>query len=553
MAYFSLHAYDADVWVPEFKGLNQSDVNMNPDMRFAAEAVNMETPGGVLQPVAMDESLHGSETFPAGASGEIGTLICFTRRWYTQDAHKEWFICSRGGHIYQRQKETGKPWEEIDLPIGLTITDNRWSWVTYEQTVEPVGEDPYTIDVLLISNAKDGMFMISPPDRQASWGDAKEQNWLYHKGGTWMDMYSAKWTIQTIACRGKKFGSIERSDERVWGTAIEEEPDMLYYSAVNDPTDWCLYTPDPDPLDPYQKQGQPEDGSGEIGCPTWDGDKFYGLKKFGDQLLAFKEKHVWRILNSYPGEYTINEQFGEGTKYIRTVAIYEERVFMMTDQGLSVYDGMNTSPFMRDNVKDIWLNVDRTKLDLICGAVFDDKYYVSFTSKDDEYDNRSTLVYNLKEGTVLFYSGIGALCYQPTINELLYTMSGDSTTFLKKYDSWVTGSVPSLGSKWVSPWIDFGYKRIQKGGFDLYFVPEVKDEAMTLNISIQTEKKTKTKSYTIQPLTEEQLEAGREHRGKRLHFGGTGRKFRVIIETASEPKPWRLIGGLQMVVETDPD
>jgi hypothetical protein len=93
-----------------------------------------------------------------------------------------------------------------------------------------------------------------------------------------------------------------------------------------------------------------------------------------------------------------------------------------------------------------------------------------------------------------------------------------------------------------------------KGGFDLYFTPEVQDEAVTLTISIQTEKKTKTKHYTVNPLTEREREAEKEHRYKRLHFGGSGRRFRLIIETeAGVTAPWRLIGGIQMIVETDSD
>ena len=82
----------------------------------------------------------------------------------------------------------------------------------------------------------------------------------------------------------------------------------------------------------------------------------------------------------------------------------------------------------------------------------------------------------------------------------------------------------------------------------------MKNDPVELIISVQTEKKLKTKRYTVNPLTDEQKEAGKEHRGKRLHFGGSGRKFRVIIETeAGVTAPWRLLGGLQMVVETDPD
>ena len=49
--------------------------------------------------------------------------------------------------------------------------------------------------------------------------------------------------------------------------------------------------------------------------------------------------------------------------------------------------------------------------------------------------------------------------------------------------------------------MDFGYKRIQKGGFDLYFVPEVQDDAVELKFSIQTEKKLKEKGFTVEKVS----------------------------------------------------
>ena len=102
--------------------------------------------------------------------------------------------------------------------------------------------------------------------------------------------------------------------------------------------------------------------------------------------------------------------------------------------------------------------------------------------------------------------------------------------------------------------MDFGYKRIQKGGFEVYFTPEVQNEPVKLIISIQTEKKLKTKEYIVQPLTEQQRMADKEHKNKKLNFGGSGRRFRIIIEPEEGvTAPWRLVGGIQMVVETDPD
>ena len=112
----------------------------------------------------------------------------------------------------------------------------------------------------------------------------------------------------------------------------------------------------------------------------------------------------------------------------------------------------------------------------------------------------------------------------------------------------------------------------------------MQDEPVTISFSIQTEKKTKTKRYTVQPLNvispgipwEEPKDSKswggvignyiwgvlggrtdiitRQYRHKKLHFSGAGRRFRIMIETdEGTTAPWRLVGGLQMVVETDPD
>ena len=104
-----------------------------------------------------------------------------------------------------------------------------------------------------------------------------------------------------------------------------------------------------------------------------------------------------------------------------------------------------------------------------------------------------------------------------------------------------------------------------------------------MTFKIQTEKKTKQKNYTVYPLNIvnpipelwEKLNtdswghvfesswgdiAGKtdvivkQFKQKRLHFSGAGRRFRVIVETGKGIEaPWRLIGGLHLIAETDPD
>ena len=539
MAYFSLHAYDADVWVQEFRGLNQADVGLNPDIRYAAEVENVETPRGILQPHASSVLMDGE------FDGRVETLAVFHRRWYTGNGSKNWYICAAGGNLYYRQAGDNKYWSPIGLPSGVeAFQSDVWSWCTYETAATDEDENDITVDIMLISNELDGMYMIVPPDRPTTWGDLKLKVWNTVNDGTWGDAKSPQWHIIPIDTNGKKFGVIARYAERIWGGAIPDDPDMLMYSRPYDPTDWTAAGPDE----------EPEDGAGDILQPSWDGDKFYALKAFGDQLLAFKKNHIWRVMGTNPGEYTFKEQYGDGTAYFNTISVDGERVFMLGDDGMIIYDGMSSAPYMREAVEKIWRTVNREALDQSCAVLFKKRYYLSFPVGTSTVNN-AMLVYNLEEGTILYYTDSHVESFLPADDVLFATSSslpGRILTLL--YDSWESGMASGAATKWVSPWMDFAYKRIVKGGFDFYFWPEVKTDAVTLKISIQTEKKTKTKMYTVNPRTAEELAAGKEHKMKRLHFGGAGRKFRIIIESAEGiTAPWRLVGGVQIVVETDPD
>lgn len=528
MAFFKLHAYDADLFLPDFLGVRQNDESMNADIRFAEEEQNLETIRGTLQPAPEHDIL------PGGLPSRIETLAFFYRRWFTNNGSKSWFVAAAGGKLYYRQEGTlSSDWFQIPMPTGIeSFQSNVWSWVTYELNPQ-ASEAP--IDVLLISNAQDGMFMITPPANKNNWGYLKTKTWQQEKAETWGDAMSDDWDIETVDTNGKKFGIIERYAERIWGGAIPDDPDMLMYSAPYDPTEWDA---DPD---------IPEDGAGDILQPSWDGDEFTSLKSFGDQLLAFKKNRVWRITGTNPGEYAFREQFGGGTAFPNTICKDIERLFLVEADGTSVYDGMSVSPFQRSEVRNIWRTLNRQAIEQMCAAVHNRKYYVAFPTGTSTVNN-ALLVYNFDEGTILYYTDVYIESFLHTLDSLYATTSTAPGYVMKiNEDSWTLGRASGAKSKWVTPWMDFGYKSIKKGGFDIYFLPEVQTEPVMLDISIETEKKIKTKQYLIEPRLD-------EHRMKRMHFGGAGRKFRIIIETKQGVKdPWRIVGGLHLIVETDPD
>lgn len=504
--YNSIGAYEATSVIPEFKGLMQYGDGIGTDPRFAVEAKNVETFGGVLQPASQYATMTAQLTNP------IKTLARLYRRWYS-GTNKEVLVAASGSKLYaMASNETS--WTELAFPTGVTAyASDVWSWVTYE--INPQGSTT-PVDVLILSNASDGMVMVRGDDLTVT-------------------------AVETP----KKFGVIERYAERIWGGAIPDDPDMLMYSAPYDPTNWEA---NPD---------IPEDGAGDVSQPSWDGDSFTALRTFGSQLIAFKRTRVWRILGTDPGEYAFKEQYGGGATYEGTIALDNERILMLGNDGVKVYDGLSVSPFQQEMCKTIWDGMNKAKLSSASAVLWKDKYYCAIPTGVSMINN-AVVIYNTKDGTWLYRDDIYVESWLAAEEKLYFT---SSTTPGKLYtwhdNSWDYGYA-SLGStKWVTPWNDLGAKTIIKGGFEVYLLCEVKNTAVTFTVSLQTEKKTKSKSFTVSPLTSAEIAAGKGFKQKRVHFGGSGRRFRLIIETNNSSTRtsavWRIVSGILIVSETDPD
>lgn len=488
--------YETTINISDFKGLMQYGEGYNTDMRYAVEAQNAETMGGVLQPAAACTLL--APTLP----NPIETLARLYRRWYSGIDDKEILIAASGGKLYYL---SGDDWEELPMPDGIeSYQSNEWSWVTYE--INPEGSLA-SVDVLLMSNAYDGMIMVRGDNMTVS-----------------------------IVPTPKKFGTIERSAERIWGGAIINDPDMLVYSAPYDPTDW------------EANVEIPEDGAGDLLQPSWDGDSFTALRSFGSQLIAFKKTRAWRILGTNPGEYTFKEQFGGGAQYPGTVAVDLERIYMLTDKGPQVYDGLSAVPYMQDYCSDIWERL--CNLDNARAASWHHKLYFA-VCLDGNDTNNAVVVYDTKENTWMLRTDACVEQFLATEDTLYFTSPTTPGRIWKwAEDSWHNETISAAPTIWVSPWTDLGAKNVQKGGFDVYFVCDVQRKPVTLKFTMQTEKKKKSKNFTAMPVPQSSASKTKQ---KKMHFGGTGRRFRIMIEGPANAYPWRLTSGLQIVAETDPD
>lgn len=495
--YTSIGSYDATAMYPQFRGLLQYGDGINYDPRYATDACNVETPGGVLQPCAECQLLAPELPHP------IETLALLHRRH--QEADRDLLVAASGNRLYA-MVDGGTEWTLLGMPEGLAeFQSSVWSWVSYE--INPEGSKA-PVDVLLLSNALDGMFMVRGDDL----------------------------TVSSVPSP-KKFGVIARYAERIWGGAIDGDPDMLVYSAPYDPMNW------------EADVEHPEDGAGDILQPSWDGDSFTALSAFGSQLIAFKRTRVWRILGTDPGEYAFKEQYGGGAPYAQTIAVDAERIFMLTAQGVALYDGLSVNPFQQEYAQEVFRRMNKAALHQATACLWDKSYYCAIPL-DGSTVNNAVLIFNTEDGTWLLRDDVSVESFLPTENELYFTSTHTpGRVWLWHKDSWETGEPTPNATRWVSPWNDLGHKKLIKGGFEVYFLAEVKDQPANLTFSIQTEKKTKTKHYSVTPVVDDTKSA----KQKRLHFGGNGRRFRLIIESAAGEPVWRLIGGVMVVAEIDSD
>jgi len=505
MAQTNIRAYDADSRYPEFLGLSQYGDDINTDQRYSPDAVNVDTPGGVLQPFARNIVFVPTLEYP------IESLMHLYKRWPADDEDRDLLVAASHGKLYSM--EVGDvSWTEVGMPEGITsFQSSVWSWVNYEFNSE---ESESPIDVLLISNSKDGMYMVSGNPLTAIY---VETPW--------------------------KFGVIERYAERIWGGAIEDEPDKLAYSRTYDATDWSEYNPE-DLLD------QPENASGDINQPSWDGDSFMALRSFGSQLIAFKRTRVWRIMGTDPGEYTFKEQFGGGAPLPNTIAVDAERILMMSSTGVQVYDGNTVAPFRQQMACKIWNRLNPDALDQAVACLYQQHYFlaVSLVGDDGSSDtcNNAVMIYNATDDTWLLRTGIYVESWLPTENHLYYT-TGKQPGQVCEYrmNAWNDQTADEQSSKWITPWQDFNYKNMQKGPFDVYFTVELGEHPVDFTFTLQTEKRSRSKEIRVHPILDWQKRFNKRERTMRIAFAGTSAKrFRLIIETKKKSPVWRLVGGI---------
>ena len=489
--------YETQVMITQFAGIDQRQGDSAVSLNFAYMAENVHTERGMLERAA------GYEAAMPSTGVAIGTLARFYRRNHEEEENREVFVAATMEGIFTWTAGTDA-WRKQYPKSGVPKKD-KWAYVTYETV-----RNEKTVDVLLMTNDEDGMVII--------YGD---------------DLAAEEITVNMGEDNKRlKFAHIERHAERIWGCGQPGEPDNLYYSKPYNCLDWA------------QDDVNPEMGGGMIQQPTWDGDEFIALKRFGPYLAACKRNSMYLIRGTDPSTFTIEEVYGnDAPAAAATIAVDGGQMLYLSRNGMAVYDG-NSAQMLAKNVLFEVMNL-RT---MMCerhavGCIAKHVYYLALPIRESAYDvettyNNTIVEYDTLRGTFLLRTGIKVKTMLAAGGEVYFT-TADEPYQVYKLGSGTGYNHADINAYWQTGWFDLGGKNVQKSAFEIRFYAKGESGA-TMNVTVETEKKEKTKSVAL-------MESGKMHK---VRIQCKGKRFRLKFETTGTQE-WQIIGGVQIKMDID--
>lgn len=298
--------------------------------------------------------------------------------------------------------------------------------------------------------------------------------------------HQAESTITTYAPKVKH---VELHYDRVWGAGDSSFPDRLYFSTAGvngaDPDDWTA------PIE----EGEANMHGGYEDIPTWDGGKIIGLKVVFNDLLVFKNRQVFKIFGSYPGNYTKVQLFNSnGAIADRSIVTTPKGALFLNTDGIYMYGGANVT-LISDRIKDIIKNLNQSAIGSSTGIYFNGKYYLA-VPEGNTY-NSTILVYNLN--TNVFsppIRGVNVNQFVEFNNQLLYVTNNGT---LCQLETGTNFDGTSISTYYETVTTDLGAMNAKKMTDYLYFTGRGNgDVKFTLTMYDKKGKvKTKIKQVTL--------------------------------------------------------
>ena len=449
--------------IDRFKGLDQSESDVNRDIRTSPDMVNFIIDRGVMQ------SAPGARQWTAAIPGG-GVTTIMEAAYHREDGTTEFrLIAGAGGRLYRLD---GQEWIEV----GSGYKSDRWDAINYRKNTE---------EWHIITNGADAV------------------------------QYSAKDSEGYLPLEGAPaVGScIALSDERLWLGGVPDDQEVVYWSWDNDPNNWEV------DLD------HPEQGGGFIYIRTHDGTKVIAVKALLNDVVIFKDRSLHRIVGSYPGEYELVEVYGSaGPISENTIVSTGASVFFLCAEGLCVFDGMTVQTLALSNGDNRLIQlagrINREAAQAACSVIHKNKMYVALPLDQSEVNN-AVLIWDMTDNLYTLTTD-----YRADSWLIHHTEGGEKLLFARDGRIMVmegdTNDGAAMDAKWISPWFDAGTKSARKTSGRIYMSVEARSltgEKPRIKLTMESEKKKREK---IVELKKEGLSVIRPRvkaRGRMLRLG----------------------------------
>lgn len=274
---------------------------------------------------------------------------------------------------------------------------------------------------------------------------------------------------------------IELHKERLWISGDTEHPNRLYFSRDFDIDDWTY------PVDEMSANRH----GGFIDIPTWDGGVIIGMKSLFDDVVVFKNKNVFRVFGTYPGNYNVIQVFDtvEGKILDNTIASLENTAIWTSTEGIHIFNGVNTAS-VSGKVKKYFNMLNKEYAHKAVATIHKRKYILSIPTGTST-ENNMIIEYDLKSNAFTIKYGINASSFLSIGDELLFTNS-DNNIF--KYGIGNTYDGKPINSVWESGIIHFGEQNARKILNRIYFTAKGTGK---IRITCTSERKTVVKEIEL--------------------------------------------------------
>lgn len=273
--------------------------------------------------------------------------------------------------------------------------------------------------------------------------------------------------------------------ERLWIAGNEKDVNNVYFSKDFDFHDWTH---------PEVGESEVNEHGGIISIPTWDGGIIIGMKSLFDDVVIFKNKNVFRIFGTYPGNYNLIQVFDtvDGDILQGTIASLENTALWTSTNGIHVFNGTNAE-FQSYNVKGIFDRMTKGSEHKAVATISKRKYILSM-AVDGSTENNIIIEYDMQSKAFTTKTDHGASSFVE-IDERLYFSNQEGNIF--EYGVGDTFNGKPIHLIWENGFNAYGEQQARKIINRVYFRAGGSD---SVKISSITENKEVTK---ILKLTDE--------------------------------------------------